>query len=284
MLHATKHHVWHRVELPMHALDDVRVVVSVTSRPPRCQPINQSSSVGKMQVNTFRFARQVLAREPFSSDNRASTGAFVQAPASALFQLIAVESVGSRFTTELVWIGSVCRPLASYHRLFDQNMTIRKPILRRFTLLRHQVGSQFDRVGLVADAAVHWDWLFDRSGEPEFKDSHPLMAWASLPLEVPFGSHGKSDQSMAEDWELTFHMERLANHRAKYLDFDGDIGGERGSVSQVLSSDYLIVHEDEHEFSVDLVLPQSAYRLVMLRTAEAWTANLSQCRRIKTTD
>ena len=53
MVDSTKHHVWHPLKLIFNRTADVRMIVTVTGRPPGCHAVDQSRAVGENQVNTF---------------------------------------------------------------------------------------------------------------------------------------------------------------------------------------------------------------------------------------
>ncbi|OYP38397.1 hypothetical protein [Rhodopirellula sp. MGV] len=91
----------------------------------------------------------------------------------------------------------------------------------RFAILRHHVGRAFRREPRCEDATavqpVHWDWLFQTPmGER-------LSTWSTEELGSPF------------PWDETQRYEaiRIADHRLKYLDYEGDIGGDRGTVRRI---------------------------------------------------
>lgn len=74
----------------------------------------------------------------------------------------------------------------------------------RFVVLRHT----------APDGAWHFDWLIETRPSTG-PDDRSLLSFrtASLPTEAP-----------------AFEAERIADHRAHYLDFQGDIGQGRGVV------------------------------------------------------
>lgn len=100
----------------------------------------------------------------------------------------------------------------------------------RFVILRHQVGAALSRTG-----EAHLDWMFE-SGDA-------LRTWAS-PLVVDF------------DQPLELECEALADHRLTYLDFEGQIDGDRGLVNQVLSGRFRLLENDSDRFEAELVWQQ----------------------------
>lgn len=81
--------------------------------------------------------------------------------------------------------------------------------MRRFVVLRHS----------VPDGSWHLDWMIETrpSAGP---DDRSLLTFrtTSLPTESP-----------------TFEAERIGDHRACYLDFEGHLGAGRGLVTRVLA-------------------------------------------------
>ncbi|MCL4222684.1 MAG: hypothetical protein KJZ65_15100 [Phycisphaerales bacterium] len=77
----------------------------------------------------------------------------------------------------------------------------------RFVVLRHT----------APDGAWHFDWMIETrpSAGP---DDRTLLTFrtAVLPTEAP-----------------AFEAERIGDHRARYLDFQGDLGGLRGHVERI---------------------------------------------------
>ncbi|GAA5508395.1 hypothetical protein [Novipirellula caenicola] len=102
----------------------------------------------------------------------------------------------------------------------------------RFVILRHTPGSQATR-GPESPAPVppHFDWMFEVDGV--------LKTWATEPLE-----------SFAEG--ISTKVEKLADHRVHYLDFQGDIGGDRGEVRQVISGHYRKIEIDTELFVAEI--------------------------------
>ena len=51
---AAEHHVRHRLELPRHALEDMRVIVAVADAPPRRDAVDQLAAVGQHDAAAVR--------------------------------------------------------------------------------------------------------------------------------------------------------------------------------------------------------------------------------------
>ncbi|MFK8113576.1 MAG: hypothetical protein AB8B91_15350 [Rubripirellula sp.] len=96
----------------------------------------------------------------------------------------------------------------------------------RFVVLRHVVGPKSDRTD-----QTHFDWMFEVEGE--------LRTWATVPVA---------------DFAQSFKMDadRLPNHRIEYLDFEGDVSGDRGSVQRVLRGQVHVTDDDSRRFTAEL--------------------------------
>ncbi|MEM6691739.1 MAG: hypothetical protein AAF664_20085 [Planctomycetota bacterium] len=85
----------------------------------------------------------------------------------------------------------------------------------RFVILLHRVGDSMART-----QEDHWDWMFDM-GET-------LWTFATNPLPSPLGNAFSSD------------ITPLTPHRRIYLNFEGEISGDRGSVQRLASGQFLV--------------------------------------------
>lgn len=86
---------------------------------------------------------------------------------------------------------------------------IEKTQNRRFVVLHHQFPAASER-------ADHWDLMLESESS--------LLTWALSEFLEP----GKSIRAMV-----------LADHRKSYLDYQGQISGNRGSVSRVMHGDFV---------------------------------------------
>ncbi len=84
------------------------------------------------------------------------------------------------------------------------------------------------------DGSWHYDWMLQGAAESD------------APLVTFRVRHRPDDPSCTH-----FPAERLADHRAAYLHFEGEISGGRGRVRRVAEGSCRIVH-DAGEFVVDL--------------------------------
>lgn len=137
-----------------------------------------------------------------------------------------------------------------------------KSALPRFTILIHAVGGGFARPqpsagGSIAAGPVHWDWLFqppgDRSGDSptaNFENRSPSIAtlwtWATDPLP----ELDKQPSTLID--RITTPALRLADHRERYLDFEGDIGAGRGSVRPLVTGRYEVKRQTASCFEARL--------------------------------
>jgi len=85
----------------------------------------------------------------------------------------------------------------------------------RFVILRHETPAGFPRES-------HFDLMLEHAGA--------LRTWALERLPA-----------LGE----VVSAERLCDHRLAYLDYEGEVSGERGAVSRVDAGDYECVQENE---------------------------------------
>jgi len=70
----------------------------------------------------------------------------------------------------------------------------------------------------LPDGSTHWDWLIEREpGEERVLTFRLKSPWPIL------------DDRSAD----TFLAERIADHRAMYMEYEGEVSGDRGVVSRV---------------------------------------------------
>lgn len=95
--------------------------------------------------------------------------------------------------------------------------------MARMVLLRHTLG----------DGSWHYDWLLARA-EAVGDDERSLVA-----MRVGARVDGLE--------RVDAPCERLADHRGRYLRFEGDIGGGRGVVARVAQGECVVEREGEGE-------------------------------------
>jgi hypothetical protein len=110
-------------------------------------------------------------------------------------------------------------------------------VSHRFTVSLHRIAAGSDK---FADRGDHLDWFFQK---PAGADG---ALWTfSTPPELP---------ALAE-----YPATRLPDHRHRYLDYDGEISGDRGSVQRLVTGTYRLVdnlvdnHDARFAFAVESV-------------------------------
>lgn len=88
---------------------------------------------------------------------------------------------------------------------------------RRFVVLRHEVGPEFTRQG-----GTHCDWMF------QLDDA--LRTWAT-------------DLVDRFDHPIQTIGRKLQDHRIDYLDYQGNLSGNRGSVTRLLAGNLTVVDD-----------------------------------------
>jgi hypothetical protein len=100
----------------------------------------------------------------------------------------------------------------------------------RFVLLYHECPPSFGKPS-------HWDLMLERDGV--------LLTWSLPTLPAVWGGEvGVGFEQIGAT--------RLADHRLAYLDYEGPIGGERGSVTRVDGGEYDVVSEADGVLRVRL--------------------------------
>ena len=96
----------------------------------------------------------------------------------------------------------------------------------------------------LPDGSWHYDWLVQRAG---------------LAL-VPTWRTGQSrpDDAAVE----SFEAERIGDHRAMYLDYEGEVSGGRGSVERVASGEVIEVEWGDGSLVLSVGFEGRAVRLV----------------------
>lgn len=103
----------------------------------------------------------------------------------------------------------------------------------RMALLRHD----------LAGGEWHYDWLLEPEDAPDGADARVLIA---------FRLHRRPDAAGLNAGE-GLPAERLAEHRRRYLDYEGKISGDRGRVVRLASGTCRVTHAtaDRVEFTCD---------------------------------
>lgn len=92
----------------------------------------------------------------------------------------------------------------------------------RFVVLHHQVGPSLERTD-----QSHFDWMFQTGGS--------LRTWATSPVD---------------QFEVAIELtgKRLPNHHAKYLDYEGELSNDRGTVTQVFAGKLQVIEDFAERF------------------------------------
>ena len=101
----------------------------------------------------------------------------------------------------------------------------------------------------LPDGTSHFDWMLetigDESGE-ETADQRSLICFRSP----------KRPDELEPREEIA--VERLPDHRRRYLDFEGPISGDRGQVKRVAQGTIIRVKSSVHSMDVELLLKWDA--------------------------
>lgn len=101
----------------------------------------------------------------------------------------------------------------------------------------------------------HWDFMLE-TGDV-------LATWA---LSAPPDESGP------------IAAERLPDHRRAYLDYEGPVSGDRGTVSRWDAGTYTLLHQDENEVAATLMGKRIAGHVRFVRSAdepEMWRLTVS---------
>lgn len=90
--------------------------------------------------------------------------------------------------------------------------------LRRFVVLEHSPDE-------CSDMAIHWDLMLDTNPD------ELLATWSFAPQKLPLGP-------------VSIPAERLPDHRRIYLDYEGPIGGGRGTVRRIDSGTFQVLEKN----------------------------------------
>lgn len=122
----------------------------------------------------------------------------------------------------------------------------------RFVVLHHIPGQDFGRTD-----EEHFDWMF-QSGDG-------LRTWASPVCRFDGG-------------DFLIPCQSLPPHRIAYLDYEGPVSGNRGSVGRVLSGTFTVVEDLQTRFVVALSVDGETGKLLIIEsqsdTPSAWTLSL----------
>ena len=107
----------------------------------------------------------------------------------------------------------------------------------RFALVRHDCPDDY-RDG------PHWDLMLERGGVDA---EHRLATWSLLELPDPWAGPGDATSHAAAVTAI-----QLTDHRAAYLEYEGPVSGDRGSVRRVAGGVLEWIEETETRVVVRL--------------------------------
>jgi len=116
---------------------------------------------------------------------------------------------------------------------------------QRWVLLLHE----------LPDGSRHRDWMIERPGAGSGDGVQGLITF-----RVEAGEDGN-----AFPGSEPFEGERLADHRAAYLEYEGEVSGGRGRVRRVASGRCRLVRDEPNLLEVELATPQGARTVVGTR-------------------
>jgi hypothetical protein len=112
----------------------------------------------------------------------------------------------------------------------------------------------------------HYDWMFEVQGE--------LLTWAT-------------EQWPSSQQAISVAARLLAPHRLMYLDYEGDVSGDRGSVQRVASGQHQLhrCEDDRYEFSIqgDRTGTLLIYRTRPGSSSDGWTIEFEPNREARPT-
>jgi hypothetical protein len=120
----------------------------------------------------------------------------------------------------------------------------------RFVLLRHECP-----LGFVKSS--HWDFMLEGDGV--------LMTWELRELPTAWGGAGGT----------IVNATRLLDHRLAYLDYEGPVSGDRGTVQRVASGTFELLSQNNQ--SIHAKLDSSTVRgtIKLNRTDDDWQLHVS---------
>jgi hypothetical protein len=124
----------------------------------------------------------------------------------------------------------------------------------RFVVLFHRLPA--GSLGAESLRSDHYDLMLEHQGV--------LWTWACDRLPDVSAS---GEQAVA--------AERLPDHRLAYLDYEGPVSGERGTVTRVASGCYALLAADERRIAVTLAGDSIAGELVLTKDGDQWSLTLT---------
>jgi hypothetical protein len=107
----------------------------------------------------------------------------------------------------------------------------------RFVILRHDLPA-------TAPRPSHWDLMFETGAK--------LRTWAI---------------GVEPDLSVDAHAEPLANHRLEYLEYEGPVSGDRGTVTRWDAGQYELIEDVEDRWVVSVHGQRLTGRIAIVRQA-----------------
>ena len=104
----------------------------------------------------------------------------------------------------------------------------------RFVLLRHECPEGFSKPS-------HWDFMLEAEGV--------LLTWELCQLPAAWSTALGLE---TQEYPSTVPAARLADHRLDYLQYEGPLSGDRGSVRRVACGTYEVREENAQRLIVEL--------------------------------
>jgi len=130
------------------------------------------------------------------------------------------------------------------------------PVRTRSVLLEHA----------TPDGGSHLDWMIERPGAGDDPDEHRLITFRCRADPL---AHAADARPTRPPWT----GDRLPDHRAVYLDYEGPISGDRGSVRRLWSTACEVLEETDHRLRIKIRHPTSTRELgldLSRRPSGAW--------------
>lgn len=131
---------------------------------------------------------------------------------------------------------------------------------RRFVLLRHECPAEFAKPS-------HWDFMLEADGVLMTWELRRLPSSWLVALQQQAVSRAPSPLF---DGRTTAPAIRLADHRLAYLDYEGPLSGNRGSVRCVDRGTYDVVKECSERLVVELQGSILSGSVTLLQQGSSW--------------
>ena len=125
----------------------------------------------------------------------------------------------------------------------------------RFVLLRHECPNDIPKPS-------HWDFMLERDGV--------LCTWELRALPLQWSN---SEDTAEEAMQVT----RLPDHRIDYLEYEGPVSNNRGSVSRVDSGTFEFVRQGDNYWEVRLLGAKVRGSVRLESLGDSWTMTALHC-------